>query len=509
VLVALAVVYALPSLWYPFGRDQAAHAYVGWGWLRGAIPFRDAVDQKPPGIYLLYTLGAALFGPRQVGIRVLDLAGILGAGWLAARVARNGGRAIPGTVGATILLATGFYYTCFDYWNSAQVETWQGIAALAGLFAILRIRRPGTGALVAGALAGIAVLFKFTAGVFGLGLVVDAGLRAWNEGGTTPQRHRRTWERAGLVTLGGGAVLAAAGAYFAIQGALAPALDMLVRYNLAYGGWHADPAAARSSSLDFWLRNCGPWVLLLAGGWIGAIISSSRRRDGRLGRITWPTLGFISLGVLAVAVQGKFFSYHWGLLVPFLVLGGAHGLRTLAERRPAAASLAAVGALAIGLLLAPEWICNRAARAPAPVTYREVTARTWRYALGKMPRADFLPMFDGGYGYRYADQEALGQLIRERAQPGDQLLVRGFEPTLYAVSGLRAPTRFFIELQLQERQVKFAREAWLEEYRQAIETARPRFVVVLAAQSRVFGDEDRHGYRVAGQQGNLVLYQRG
>lgn len=501
--------FALPSVWYPFGRDQAAHAYIGWGWLHGFIPFRDATDQKPPGIYLLYTLASAIFGERQFGIRVLDLLGVLLCGWLAARAARRGEHRRAGDTGAVILLVTGFYYTCFDYWNSAQTEIWQGLAVLAAVVIIREEPRARRAAFAAGLLGGAAVLFKFTAAVLCLGPVAMLGVRAWREGGSFRDRAARIAARTGLLTLGGASVVGLGAAYFAAHGALRDTIDMLVRYNLAYGaGWRADPVTARSWSADFWLRNSGVWTALIVGSWVWALGAARRRGDRFAREMLLVPGGLLALGLIAVAAQGKFFSYHWGVLVPFLAVAGAHGVTELGHRRPRLVPGAAAGATLLGFLLAPQWICNRAAKNPRPTTYVRQTGNTWSYLLGRSDRAAFLRPFDGGYGYHYADEEAIGQSIRGRARPGDHLLVRGFEPTVYIVSGLRCPSRFFIELQLQERRVTFAREKWVEEYRQALVADPPRFVVLGRGQANRIGDLDQRGYRRAEQRGELVVYER-
>jgi hypothetical protein len=507
-LVALAVVFAFPSFWYPFGRDQAVHAYVGWGWLHGFIPFRDATDQKPPGIYLLYTLASALFGERQFGIRVLDLLGILFGGWLAARAARRNTRRQSGEIGAVILLIAGFYYTCFDYWNSAQTEIWQGLAVLAGLVVIREEPRARWAAFATGLLGGVAVLFKFTAAALCLGLAAMLALRAWQGGGSIRARGARILGWVGLQILGCALVVILCAAYFAAHGALGDAVDMVVRYNLAYGvGWRADSVIARSWSADFWLRNSGVWTALILAAWLWAFGAAWRRRDRFAREMLLVPAGMLALGVIAVAVQGKFFSYHWGVLVPFLALAGAHGLAECGRRRSRLVPWAAAGAVLLGFLLAPQWICNRAAKNPQPTTYLRQTGSTWSYILGQSPRAEFLKPFDGGYAYSYANEEAIGLAIRKRARPGDRLLVHGFEPAIYTVSGLRCPSRFFIELQLQERRVTFARENWIQEHRKAQTDDPPRFVVVGIWQADRIGDLGKNRYRRAGQCGRLVLYE--
>src|SRR5689334_8861317 len=69
----IAFLFAVPSLSYPFGHDQAVHFYIGREWLRGGLPYRDAFDYKPPAIYALHAMLVALFGEAEWPIRAADL----------------------------------------------------------------------------------------------------------------------------------------------------------------------------------------------------------------------------------------------------------------------------------------------------------------------------------------------------------------------------------------------------------------------------------------------------
>ena len=62
----------LQILTYGYGRDQGIYAMVGRALLHGEMPYRDAWDFKPPGIFLIYASARALFGGGQWGIRVLE-----------------------------------------------------------------------------------------------------------------------------------------------------------------------------------------------------------------------------------------------------------------------------------------------------------------------------------------------------------------------------------------------------------------------------------------------------
>ena len=53
-LFTACVALRLPSLQQPAGADQALYGYVGQRILHGELPYRDAWDQKPPGIHATY-----------------------------------------------------------------------------------------------------------------------------------------------------------------------------------------------------------------------------------------------------------------------------------------------------------------------------------------------------------------------------------------------------------------------------------------------------------------------
>src|SRR5262245_61545139 len=60
----------VPLLAVPLERDEGEYAYIAQRMLAGEVPYRDAFDQKPPGVFAAYLLAFGTAGPTVVGIRL-------------------------------------------------------------------------------------------------------------------------------------------------------------------------------------------------------------------------------------------------------------------------------------------------------------------------------------------------------------------------------------------------------------------------------------------------------
>jgi hypothetical protein len=59
-LVLLTLAIRLPLLGIPLERDEGEYAYIGWRLEHHELPYRDWIDQKPPGIFWVYRWAFAL-----------------------------------------------------------------------------------------------------------------------------------------------------------------------------------------------------------------------------------------------------------------------------------------------------------------------------------------------------------------------------------------------------------------------------------------------------------------
>src|SRR5438874_13153082 len=72
-LTAALLIVRLPSLVQPMGPDQGLYAYIGERILHGQLAYRDAWDQKPPGIHYVYAALRAI-SPHDAVVPAADLA---------------------------------------------------------------------------------------------------------------------------------------------------------------------------------------------------------------------------------------------------------------------------------------------------------------------------------------------------------------------------------------------------------------------------------------------------
>jgi hypothetical protein len=459
VACALAVLLAIPTLSYGLGSDQAAFMYVGREWLRGGVPYRDAFDIKPPGIYAAYALAMRLFGVRPAAIRVLELMGIFGVGVLAARLRRA-------PAGAVIVAIAAYHYCCFDYWDTAQAELWEGLALLGAFAAVELDERPRRRALVSGALSGIAFLFKFPAAL--VSLVIAA--RLWARARPSPLGALALHALAGL------AVLGACIGWFAAHGALGDLVDAVIHFNAAYVANKAVPWPIAGDWTLSWLRHTAPWLVLFT-------VAFALAPSG------W-ALALLGAAAVSIVLQRKFYSYHFGILTPIFALIVAGGLARLR-----AAPLVAAGAAALGLLLAPAWIAHPA------VNYLQLTRQFWSWRFGRFPRGRLIANFTGPGGYDYSQQERIGLVARDHARPGDLLQVVSFKPVPYLISGLRSPSRFFAPYLIEDPNFTWKKEEWLAEHQRAMTAHPPRFVIA-------FSDDLGPDYRQLRREGAYALFER-
>lgn len=220
-------------------------------------------------------------------------------------------------------------------------------------------------------------------------------------------------------------------------------------------------------------------------------------------------LALLLAGCAAVALQRKFYGYHWGVLAPLMALPPAcmaDDLSRLGRDQWLGRMSRALAPALMAVLLVLAFTRTEISR-----KFAHTVSLTAQYVSGRIGREEFLAPFVVDDNTPYAEQEVVGQWIAARSSPADRIAVRGFEQAIYVVADRRSPTRFFWTRWLTEPRRVYRRRAWLAEDRAALRTDPPRYVVVTSRARH--GPASKHyferlGYVECSRHGRLIVLER-
>lgn len=410
---------ALPLLWYDFWFDQGVFATIADTLLRGGVAYRDAWEHKPPGIFYIYAAAFALLGRDIWAVRGLEMLaiGISSAGLMHLGAVRWNSRA-AGAVAAFLLPLV---YLPFAP-NTAQPETFQ-IPLLVWAMVLWPRSSSESDALRksagCGVLLGSAVLLKTPAAVFALAALIDR----LGEDAREPGWARKT-RLSGAFIAGFALLPALLLVYYSLRGALGPLWDALVVFPRRYA--EAAPRRSLGSHLELsWEWLSGHLTLseqiLLGMGLVRGMLFH-RGEALRLG-------GLLVLAWGAVALQGRYFSYHWIPLAPFLVAEMGMAVAPRPARREGA-SLRTV------LLQGAPWGISLLVLSIVGVS--DFVTRVWRppAELGTAASIE-RPVPLPGVARPWGESRTVAARIRALTGPDDALFVWGDAALLYFFSHRR------------------------------------------------------------------------
>ncbi|HEY2368984.1 MAG TPA: hypothetical protein VGH87_21455, partial [Polyangiaceae bacterium] len=432
VAALLGVFVGLPTLFFPFGRDQGLYYYIGREWfLRGAIPYRDMLEHKTPGIFVVHGLAIRIFGEHMWSIRVVELAAVVAMGLAAAYAATPmRSRVPPGLRGIGVLGACLLYFGFFNFWDSAQCEIWVVVFVMFAFAAIARVRHPIVAAAIAGTACGLALVMK--PAIFFLPVCAVVLLR----------RERVARLRVGLVFAATSAVpWLIVLSYFAAAGSSSALFDLLGganRHYLTHEPGVDGPVEVFARSIGV-IRIYGPLGAALSWGCIVAGRRASKRRDVATRDAYLLVLALTCAAYAIIFSQMKFYFYHWGVVLLPMTLAVTtfardawHFAIRCGRRRTFGAIFIAS---TVGLYLttmASEFLWFMEAK------------HVLLYETGKMSRDEFGNFFRVDIlGFNERDDHAVAEWLRANSSPNDRVAVRGFEPEIYAESGRTYGGRFF------------------------------------------------------------------
>jgi hypothetical protein len=410
--VLLALLVKAPQLVLPMGQDQGLYHAVAAEILRGGVPYRDAWDPKPPGVFYTHAALLALISdpwrPCRLGalpglshsdlqprcgtllFGTVDFVYALALGGLTFLVARRLG--FSGTAG---MLAFGFTaiftnLALLDPEGSTPEKYALGPAVGVVLAALVALQSGARRWLVlAGVLGGVAALFKIPdLASFGAVSLMLLSLRRWRD---------LVWLWIPLVV-----VLVGVVGLFVVMGAGGPIVEATLTYNFARFGFQSEriPYTALVAAWQLFRDGLAPLWLPAA---LGAAVVWPRHKI----LVVWATLDG-----LALFLGGTKFTREYFLqLVPSFSLLAAAGLQSVWATR--AREWLVLSVAAICLLSEPF--------------QAGFTVRAWNEYIVN--------------GWTTTSVERLASMVAG-LPARETLFVWGDEAELYALPGRAPPTRF-------------------------------------------------------------------
>lgn len=440
-LVGLVVLFLLAQLLaFGYGRDQGIYAVVADAVLRGGAPYRDAWDFKPPGIHLVFAFARALLGRDPMAIRAVEAAALLTLAPAFAQLTRRAlGSAAPGLLGAAVAILG---YVPLEFWNTAQPEGFAAVAMAWGVVAATRAERDASlraAALACGAMGllyGAAALGKPTlAG--GLPVSLAFALSAAPDG--VRRGGSRAWALAAAGVAGAAVAPGCVLLWLHARGALGDAADALLRFAPGYtalGLAGQTPLGLAARAFAFWLSPLAPfgtlglvWLALLP-----PLAPGERRLAAHLLCVTSVTL-------LGVALQAKFFAYHFA---PAIVLSGcAAGIGWWKLWRRVRARPVVLAATAALLALLPL------AQLPGLPSVLPFWTRTPARLGAWLDRAHWPDVADRLHSGDDVDaraNRAAAEWLALHTRPEAPIFIWGFEPVIYDLARRRPASRYIYDV---------------------------------------------------------------
>jgi hypothetical protein len=430
---------------FRFGRDQGIYAVVGDAIVQGKAPYKDAWDFKPPAVFFVFALARALFGAGQTSVRIVETLAWATVPLAFARfVRRRGGDARLGFVGGVLAV---YIHVRKEYWHTSQPESFAVVLLIWALVIVDALpsvtvdRRALLRWFAAGALFSAAGLFKPP---LGGGIVLLLPVWLWERRASlAPEARVRAIAALGGATIAGGLLpVLLTWAYFAAHHATGALVDTLFVFAPHYTKLDTRPellpahmVRATQELLFFFTP-----MLCAAALVVTPVVPKATRQAIGVA----PVLAVIASPWFGIALQGKFFPYHYDGCLPFVCLFATAAYvsifqRLVAWRVPLAAQAAAFALVLLGFYATGPYIN------PGSIFWDRVGPRAlaWLYPSRRHAIEDAMT---SEADVKSAENRRLSDWLRAEVPADASVFIWGFEPVVYGTSGRRPATRFIYDV---------------------------------------------------------------
>ena len=424
----------LPTLAHPAGGDQSLYVYVAQQINAGDIPYRDAWEQKPPGVFFIYALLQWLW-PWGSIVAVADLVAAACTAWILVGLGRRMFGGIAGEASAALFLLLGdpAIQRSAGLYVRGQCEVFIALAVTGAVALAWRPYRRPWHAVLAGVLVAVAFWVKYNAIVYAIPVALAFLF--------SPGLSDRRWRDVGLAAASALAVAIAGLGFFAATGALTDLWLATIGYNVAYsaetytGLWHAVTYVVSMPVTQAYID--GLWFL----GGLGAVIlmATFRKAPG------WVALAWVAAVILSIAINGaRGLPQYFVQATPALALTATAGLLAgwQGRTRILIAAALVLGFWRVGVETQSVWL-PRAFGLPQAAANAGFDAR---YLTGSMERDEYLERFSREGGGKLSPRaiERLAEYVRRSTPARSPIYVFGFASGgVYVKTRRESASRFF------------------------------------------------------------------
>lgn len=402
--LGLSLLLRLAFLHEPFERDEGHYAAIAQEILRGGLPYRDAIEIKPPGAFYLYALAIQLFGATTEGIRIFTA---LYATLTVICVYTFARRITGGNAGLYAAATYGVFSTLpFVQGSGCNTEVFLVLPMTAGaLFCVMAIESGKKRFIYyCGFCAAFALLIKPVAlPIVALEFLFIALYRFNTEQIIDSLKNIAAFVLPML------ACAALTCVYFALRGGF----DDFFYWNVIFPGKYRTSGVFGPPLLTV-LISLTPSLLfpmILTFFSLPWFWSQKRTMTGLF------TLLLIPASWCVVALPGKFFPHYFINIIPFMSIPAGIALAQLTQaKKPIAYLLLTVSIMILGFTIY--------------VSYPFYTV----YTPEKVSEIK--------YGPTFVDAMQVAKYLKERTLPDDYIFQWGLEPEIYFLADRRAPVPY-------------------------------------------------------------------
>jgi hypothetical protein len=464
---------------FPFGRDQGVYAVIADRILAGGMPYRDAWDIHPPGIFYAYAFAEVLFGHRMVALRILEVTGLLSLYF----PFRTIGRSLYESweVGLITWVLAVLAYAMSEYWYTGQSESFGAIVTIWALSESVDSMPPlgrYGGWVAMGLLFGLCFLLKPQLALTALPCAAHAGWLEWR------RTHSIFYAGAPLLigAVASAVPIAVCVGWLWFYGAWGAMYETYVRYAPYYTALRWTPRAPIFGAFTIWAATPVLFIRRLpAIVLVGLAAAGLLRRRNIHRRQAALLLGTaIVLQLLGVGIAGKLFEYHYFAALFLTVIVAGNGLAKLWNRY---ANGSCIGAVTLFALVAGLGFILPALRQnPRPETgdtqfWKRSAIRTaWLFGIGpRLSERQIDEHLYNLYGTNLSDYEEAATVVDAIARPEDSIFVWGSESVIYWLAARRPASHFVHDFPLR---VDWDRERSRAELMRELEESHPVVIIV-------------------------------